>query len=248
MYKVKNNSEYAVQANLSVGGPVQIGPGQTAIITSPHPHFAQEIGRVSSLLSYTEYDGKESDEVQPQEGLVKSEPEHPNALDKEPGQVIEGVSLTPEQINAAAERSDHKVDDSVPDSAVPGANQDGAAPRTSESNTNPLVAKNAGDDVNSDNDLNQQNAVQQATEEANKSDEDKDGEGSDADKDADKDLEDGKDGVDEAKDGEAYTREELNDTHWATIKSISEANDIAYTNKQEAIEAILNAGVKKSAS
>lgn len=49
----------------------------------------------------------------------------------------------------------------------------------------------------------------------------------------------------ESGESDQYTREELESTHWATIKSIAESNGINYTNKGEAITAILDAKVTK---
>lgn len=209
MYKVTNNSEYTVQALLSADGPVSLKPKEDKVISNPHHNFIKEIGRVANFLSYVEHSGKE--DADDSEIVTKAEVQHPNSLDKEPGTVIEGTALTPEEINHAAEDSQHRINDGVPEDAVVGANQDGSAPKTGEeSNVAPKEVTDA--------------ELTTAGENANED----------------------KDDVDQAEEGELYTREELEATHWATLKSLAEANGINYTNKGEAIDAILAAGVKKS--
>lgn len=216
MYKVTNNSEYTVQALLSADGPVSLKPKDSLTISNPHSNFVKEIGRVSNFLSYVEVSGDEK-AADDSDIVVDTETQHPNTLDKEPGTVIEGKALTPEEINHAAEDSQHHINDDVPEDAVVGANQDGSAPKTGEeSNVAPKEVTDAELTI--------------AGEDANE----------------DADLKDGEDGVDQAKEGELYTAEELGATHWATLKSIAEANGINYVNKAEAIEAILAAGIKKS--
>lgn len=236
MYKVTNKSEYTVQANLSADGPVSIAPKESLTIRNPSRDFVKEIGRVSNLLSYTEVSGDASGDQTDKDEVVVAEPEHPNSLDKEPGTVIQGTALTKEEINTAAERSDHKINDKVPDTAVVGANQDAAAPKTGgESNVAPKEVTDA--------ELNNAGAAaggeDQGTGDAEDASADKSYSGirQFTGEEPTKSEEDGE--------GEQYTREELESTHWATVKSIAESNGIDYTNKGEAITAILDAKVTK---
>lgn len=252
MYKVTNKSEYSVQANLSADGPVTVAPNDSLVIRNPSRDFVKEIGRVSNLLSYTEVSGDASGDQSDKDEVVVTEPEHPNSLDKEPGTVIQGTALTKEEINTAAERSDHKINDKVPDTAVVGANQDAAAPRTGgESNVAPKEVTDAeltgagnaagGEDQGTGNaedasaDKSDSGIRQFTGEEPTRTEKSED-----EDKSEDSDEGEDKDGK-----GEEYTREELESTHWATVKNIAETNGIDYTNKGEAVNAILDAKITK---
>ncbi|AXY86104.1 hypothetical protein [Escherichia phage vB_EcoM_IME392] len=238
MYKVTNKSEYTVQANLSADGPVSIAPKESLTIRNPSRDFVKEIGRVSNLLSYTEVSGDASGDQTDKDEVVVAEPEHPNSLDKEPGTVIQGTALTKEEINTAAERSDHKINDKVPDTAVVGANQDAAAPKTGgESNVAPKEVTDA--ELNNAGAGAAAGGEDQGTGNAEDASADKSDSGirQFTGEEPTKSEDDGE--------GEQYTREELESTHWATVKSIAESNGIDYTNKGEAITAILDAKVTK---